>query len=172
MLIYGTDDSYIEILNINQYTNDFILVSPNNFTQEENKIIKGISSLFYFTLDFLIYGAITMTKNNASDYFISLYSYTYSFTETNNLDFNYNLKYKIDFDDIKGEYLSCFVYNSNNYHISCFYLSKDNNYTIILVKNYFDAQTEYGKFSKQRTLSVGSPSDPNDDNFYFLNQFY
>jgi len=87
-----------------------------------------------------------MTKNNASDYFISFYSYTNSFTETNNLDFNYNLKYKIDFDDIKGEYLSCFVYNSNNYHISCFYLSKDNNYTIILVKNYFDAQTEYGKF--------------------------
>ena len=46
MLIYGTDNSYIEILNINQYTNDFILVSPNNFIQEENKIIKGISSLF------------------------------------------------------------------------------------------------------------------------------
>ena len=47
MLIYGTDNSYIEILNINQYTNDFILVSPNNFIQEENKIIKGISSFFF-----------------------------------------------------------------------------------------------------------------------------
>ena len=48
MLIYGTDNSYIEILNINQYTNDFILVSPNNFIQEENKIIKGISSFFFY----------------------------------------------------------------------------------------------------------------------------
>ena len=168
MFIYGTDGSYIEILNINQYTDDFILVSPNNFIQEDNKIIKGISSLFYIALDCLIYGTITMTKNNVSDYYISLYSYTYSFTGTDNLSFNYNLKYKIDFDDIKGEYLSCFVYNSKNNHISCFYLSKDNNYTIILVNNYYVAQIGYGVFSKKRTLRIGSPSDPNDDNFYFF----
>ena len=113
-----------------------------------------------------------MTKNNASDYFISLYSYTYSFTETNNLDFNYNLKYKIDFDDIKGEYLSCFVYNSNNYHISCFYLSKDNNYSIILVKIILMHKLNMGNFKSKEHYLLEIHLTLMMTIFIFSNQFY
>jgi len=169
IFIFGTDGSYIEILKINHYSNDFILVSPNDFINEENKVIKGISSLFYINYDSIIYGTVTVDKNNISDHYLSLYGYTFYFIEENEnkLKFEYTLKYKIEYNDIKGEFLSCFIFDNNNY-LSCFYLSKDNNYTIILIKTFLNSQNELIEYSIQKSIIVGSPSNPTDENFYFL----
>jgi len=171
IFLFGTDDFYIELLKINRFTNDFILVSPNDFISDENKVIKGVSSLFYIINNNLVYGTVTMTKNNMSDYYISLYGYTFGVNERNGnkLNFNYQLKDKIEFDDIKGKYLSCFAFNNNkNHSISCFYLNKDNNYTINLIQIKFNKLDEILSFSLKEKIIVGSPSDPYDTNFYFL----
>ena len=165
--LFGTDDFYIELLKINQYENDFTLVSPNDLLKDENKVIKGISYLFNgINNKFLIYATVTMNRNNISDYFISFYGYKFPYGESGNrLNFIYENKTKIEYDDIKGEYLSCFVFN---YCISCFYLSKDNNYTIILAQIFHSANNEILKFYKKEKIIVGSPSDPDDNNFYFI----
>ena len=47
VILFGTDGSFIEGLHINNYANNFILVSPNDFINDNNKVVKGISSLFY-----------------------------------------------------------------------------------------------------------------------------
>ena len=168
IFLFGTDESYIDILKMNQYTNDFTSVSLTDFLNGENKIIKGISSLFYFIGNNLIYGTVTMTKNNVSDYYISLYGYSYTLGNENNVNFKYEYKTKIEYDDIKGESLSCFVFSGNNYLVSCFYLNEDNNYTIVLAKINFNSQNEILPFTKKESIAVGSLSDPNDTNFYFL----
>ena len=164
IFLFGTDGSYLEILKINQYENNFALVSPTDFINKENKVIKGISSLFYIINNNIIYGTVTK-NNNGSDYSISIYGYTFSYT---GLNFKYNFKKKIEYDDIKGEYLSCFVFNDKKYHISCFYLNKDNNYTIIFAQTIFNSLRQFMDFSKQKSIIVESLSDPNDMNFYFL----
>ena len=166
IFLHGTDGSYLEILEINQYENDFLLVSPTDFINKEDKVIKGISSLFYINYNNIIYGAVT--KNNVSDYSISIYGYTFSFTNGIYRNFNYKYKNKIEYDDIKGEYLSCFVFNEKKYHISCFYLNKDNNYTIILVQTILNSADQIIAFHNQKSIAVGSLSDPSDINFYFL----
>ena len=169
--LFGTGDFYIELLKINQYENDFTLVSPNDLLKDENKVIKGITSLFYIINNqFLIYGTVTMNRNNTSDYFISLYGYKSPYGESGNmLNFKYENKSKIEYDDIKGEYLSCFIFN---YCISCFYLSKDNNYTIILAQIYLNAYNDILKFYNKEKIIVGSPSDPDDNNFYFIKAIF
>ena len=164
IFLHGTDGSYIEILDINQYENDFELVSPTDFINKEDKVIKGISSLFYLNDERLIYG--TVTKNNVSNYNISIYGYKFSFTD--GIGLNYNYKNKIEYDDIKGEYLSCFVFNKDKNHISCFYLNKDNNYIIILVQTILNSNDQIMAFYNQKPIIVGSLSDPSDENFYFL----
>jgi len=166
IFLHGTDGSYMEILEINQYENDFELVSPTDFINKEDKVIKGISSLFYLKDERLIFG--TVTKYNVSNYNISIYGYEFSFTEGIGLNFNYNYKYKIEYDDIKGEYLSCFVFNEDKNHISCFYLNKDNNYTIILVQTILNSNDQIRAFYNQKSIIVGSLSDPSDVNCYFL----
>ena len=166
IFLHGTDGSYFEILEINQYENDFALVSPTDFINNEDKIIKGISSLFYINYKSIIYG--TVTKNNESDYKISIYGYAFSFTDGIGINFNYQYKNKIEYDDIKGEYLSCFVFNEEQYHISCFYLNKDNNYTIILVQTFLNPNDQVMAFSKKKSFIVGNVSDPSDMSFYFL----
>jgi hypothetical protein len=152
IFLFGTDDFYIELLKINQFTKEFTLVSPTDFINDENKVIKGVSSLFYIINNQnLIYGTVTMTKNNISNYYISLYGYSFSVEENgNSINFKYDLKNKIEYDDIKGEYLSCFAFKNNNYFISCFYLSKDNNYTIILLQINLNKLGEILSFSLKR----------------------
>jgi len=167
VVLFGTDGSYIEALHINNYANNFTLVSPNDFINDNNKVIKGISSLFYFFNKNIIYGTVTITKNNnVSDYTISIYGIkSFSYTEGN---FNYKYTYKIEYDDIKGEYLSCFVFNDKEFHISCFYLNKYNNYTIIFAKSIISSAGQLLAFSKQSSFIFGCPSNPNDTNFYFI----
>ena len=166
IFLHGTDGSYIEILEINQYENDFSLVSPIDFINKEDKVIKGISSLFYINYNTIIYGAVT--KNNVSDYKISIYGYSFSFTKGMYQNFNYKYKNKIEYDDIKGEYLSCFVFNEEKYHLSCFYLNKDNNYTIIIIQTFLNSAEQIIGFQNQKSIIVGSLSDPSDINFYFF----
>ena len=170
IFLFGINDSYIELLKINQYTNEFTLASSTDFLNDENKVIKGVSSLFYtINNQYLIYGAVTMNRNNLSDYF-TLYAYKFSVEESRNkLNFNYEYKTKTEYDDIKGEYLSCFAYK---YCISCFYLSKNNNYTIILAQINLNTNSGILPFSKKEKIVVGSPSNPDDNNFYFIKAMF
>ena len=124
IILIGTDDSYIEILdnlnNFNAYLQNEILF--------RDTINKGRSSLLFSSSDSsLIYVSSSTTRNDTSKYFINFHQFSISSTSN-----TINLKFNNQYNEIKGEYMSCFV--AEIYCISCFYLDKDNNYKISFIK--------------------------------------
>ena len=117
----GTNNSKIELIKLDNYMDEYYLFSPNDFfsNENENKIIKGVSSMNYD--EKFIYIAMTSTEEETDKYYLSLFQYKLS--STNNLI----LMYKNNFTDINDEYISCFVLYKLDNTISCIYLSKDGN---------------------------------------------
>ena len=159
LFLINKENSDIQILNLNEYNSDFDYISKSELLTE-NKIIKGEYSYCKF---FLFYGysfyfaAITSEEDKPNDNNISLYSMGVSL-DNNRLIFNY--KYKIEIDDIKGEYASFFVDGGNNY-FSCFYLNKLNNYNITIYG------MDDGEFKIKDTLIIPSSSGINDESYFF-----
>ena len=154
----GIDNSPIEI--INWETQNLNYIESNSFLKEDKRIIKStsvISKKYAFSSGFgLIYGAVTILEDEPLKYYLRLYYYI---LESSNLDVQF--QYSIDLDLTKKEYASCFVYNENLGSTSCFYLSQENLYKIILIENNLN-------FIIRNEIVVQNLSDTNDENLYFL----
>ena len=155
----GTDNSPIEILNFE--TKDLNYIEPNSFLNGDKRIIKSISFIhFIFSYPayyYLMYGAVTILQDEPINYNLTLYYYRIN---PNSLDFLYSS----DLDLIKSEYASCFVIIQNLGHTSCFYLSKENSYKIIIIEN----NSTFKNFTIKNEIIVQNLSDTNDENLYFL----
>ena len=153
----GVNNSSIELLNIKNYLNDYLLISPTDFF-DGDKIIKGVTSYTLKNND-IIYIAVTNPKNDTNNYYLSFYHYK------NDSNKKYNLISKKYLDDIKNKFASCFFLNKDIDLISCIYLDKDNIYKINLIENGIDAGVS---FELKYTLNIGSPSNIDGNHFYFL----
>ena len=127
--LIGTDNSYIEIFNTINHTNNINLYSASDFFPQ-NTINKGISPLIYCNTDNLIFISSLRYNEDSSNYFISANRFQISIE---NPIFNYELDYNSSFYDIKGEYFDCFAFSLSFF--SCFYLDIDNNYKINIIEN-------------------------------------
>ena len=163
IILIGGENSYIEILKLEEYSDNLIVYNSTDFIGDD-KVIVGISHLSYHLDDSFIYVTVTSPKDNPRNYSISFYKYLFTYEKNNNSNVFYNRKGEYHFNNIKGNYLSCFDIPSLKY-ISCFYLSKDNNYTISL----FDYGTLISKFNLiQKSYIIGNPPNYNEEKLYFL----
>ena len=164
----GTENSSIDIFDVNKYTNDFIVINSTAFLKGSNRIIKGSASLCYFYKNVdLIFAGIIEKEDESSNYYLTLFNFMFININNKNNDLNLKLIYEKDLDLIKGEYASCFIFNIIKGYVSCFYLSKENLYKIMNIENFYEIE-EQGNFIIKNTTIIGSPSNSNDENLYFL----
>ena len=116
----GNQNLSIELLNINNYMDDLIFISSNDY-YAENTIVKGLTS-FFSSDNNLNYIAITHPKDDPSNYYLSFYNL--------NSNAQLSLNYYNNFNDIKNENVNWFLLNQRSVYISCLYLSRDNKYNI------------------------------------------
>ena len=158
----GTRNSSIEILDI--VTNDLFTYNSSYFLNSTKRIIKGISSLAYiYDYRYLFYGTVTISEDNPLIYYLTFYIHNINIF--NMPQINIEFQYSTDLGNTKGDYISCFIFSYLYGHISCFYLRNDNNYVIIGIENKID---DDGTFNIKNTTIIGSPSNQNNDNIYFL----
>jgi len=156
IILIGNDDSYIEILNLSDYLNDFKMYSQSELFFRDT-INKGKSSLIFTYYDSLLYVSSSTPRNDTSKYFISLHEFSFSYdSEAIELINNY------DYNEIKGEYMSCFASQKNNF-ISCFYLDKDNNYKITFIQKNID-----NIYIELNTTTIEINPKFEGNNFYFM----
>ena len=156
IILIGNNNSYIEMLNLKEYTNDIFFISPKDFLTKDI-IIRGISMITNSKELFL--GITTITNNDPSNYNFYIYKYTFSFY--NNRP-KYNQPYIYNMGKIKGENINCDTPDKLEF-LSCIYLNEDNNYTITLYEmdiNYY--------FQKKNSFIIGSPAYSNEEKNYFL----
>ena len=153
----GVDNSSIELLSIDNYMNDYLLISPTDFF-DGDIIIKGVTSYFLKNNEF-IYIAVTYPKNDTNNYYLSFYHYKIDSNE------QYSLISKQYLEDIGNKFASCFFLNKDINLISCIYLGKDNKYKINLIKNGTDTGVS---FELKQALNIGRPSTIDENHFYFL----
>ena len=159
ILLFGNNISYLETFNI-EGESKFILIEPTNFLSG-NKIIKGNLSLLKLIDKSFYFIGITSTEENSMNYYISFYEYTFTKPIINSNSINY--KNNTNFEsDIKNEYMSCDLINGNSLLISCFYLTKDNNYSIILFKK------ENGGFVMKNRTTINQKEDITFEKPYFM----
>ena len=161
LFLFGSDNSFIEIYH-SEEKNHRLLIEPTNFLGEDI-IIKGNPTLLKCDEHYSYFSAITSTEENPTYYNISFYKYYFKSYFINNYNLiNYTIISKTHFEtEIKGEYLSCDLIKTPLL-ISCFYLTKDNNYTIILVKE------EDNKFFIKNNITVEQKEDINMEKPYFM----
>ena len=159
----GTSNSNISVLNVFNNANNYILFDSSFFLNDSTRIIEGIDSLcFYDGEDYFFYSTITTKSNDPSNYYLSFYNYNIENILNNENDFSFRFNSTEDIDLTKGNYVSCTIIDEKVRHISCFYLSQDNFYTITLVQNSNNNITVESK------IIVGNPSNSGQDNIYFL----
>ena len=158
IILIGTDDSYIEIFNINDYSNHLNLYNASDFFPR-NTINKGISPLIYsgYSTEYLFLISSSIYNNDSMNYFITANRFQISIEDS---IFNYELDYNRSFNNIKNENIDCFAFNLELY--SCIYLDIDNNYKINIIEN-----TD-SDFTEKNSITLGNISNPIDGEFYFL----
>ena len=161
----GIRNSNIELLIIEDNKKDLIVHNPSYFLNSTNRIIKGISSLvFIINSDYLVYGTVTELENDPLNNYLTFYYYKLTYSQNIEHDLIVQLQYSNDLGNTKGDYISCFNFDNRFGYISCFYLSNDNYYTIIGIEN----NMRLLKFTINNKTIIGSPSNNNNDNLYFL----
>ena len=172
IITIGTQNSNIVVFDTENYQNDLTVYNSSNFLNDTNRIINGSKFLCYFInyYAFLLIGTVTKKNNDPSNNYLTLFNYKIIRDHENN-KININFLYSNDLGFTKGDYISCFIFNTNEGHISCFYQSKENLYTIKVFKNTFD-DAYNGKFEEKNETIIGSPSNINDENLYFLKGIY
>ena len=157
ILLFGSDNSYLEILGRNKQS---IFIEATHLLGGNNNI-KGNPFLFKFINNKLYFVAITSTEENLMNYNISFYHHDFdnNINNYNNIHLNKSSNFETE---IKGEYMSCDLVNENPILISCFYLTKDNNYTIILIDEESD------KFALKKKLVVEQKEEIESENPYFM----
>ena len=157
----GIKNSNIEIFEIDNYEDNSIIFNSSLFFND-SRIIEGTEPLIFSNNFYLLYCTITKESNENTDYYLTLYNIKIERQFSNVKDFNPQLNSIIDIDLIKGNFASCIIVNSLKGHVSCLYLSTDNFYTITVVQNNTNSFV-----IRNRTI-VGSPSNTNENNLYFL----
>ena len=160
LLLIGNNDSYIEQLNVNNYSEDLNIFFPSEFFLN-NIINKGVSPLIISYENTLYYMFSSISQDAPSDYFISFLVLYFSIPSEAEARLQYLIKNSENFNNIKRDYMSCFGFPLKIYY-SCFYLDVDNKYKIsfIVYKN--------GKFVQEEPIEIYSPSNINDNEFIFL----
>jgi hypothetical protein len=162
MIAIGTNNSNIELLNIENYMNGLNSFSSNDFfSNQTHKIIKGVLS-FDDKNDFL-YIAITSTSEEPSLLYLSLYLYHYQWDDSNNV-INIQLTNKKSHDFIKNKQVDCIILYPGDKAISCIYLSEEGIYKINLIRN--DKTNDL--FEIKNTFPIESPSNLEENKDYFL----
>ena len=161
ILLIGTDDSYIEAFNLNEYTKDINIFLPSDFFIS-NITNKGISSLVSDYSSNFNYISSSILNNDTSKYYIAFHQYYFSTSSGDNSKIEYILSYHETFSNIKGDYMNCFGYYGSHYYFSCFYLDINNNYQINFIVE------EGNKFLIEGTIQIYTPNNINDDEYYFL----
>ena len=163
IFLFGSDNSFIEIYHAYK-KNNRLLYEPTNFL-EEDIIIKGNPSLFKFIDSKFYFTVITSTEEKSTFYNISFYEYNLYFNIQNNITMTLINKNHFE-TKIKGENMSCDLIKGNSLPnlnlISCFYLTEDNNYTIILVNN------SNNEFIMKNKIVVEQKEDFNMEKPYFI----
>ena len=156
IILIGNDNSYIEMLNLKEYTNDFFLISPKEFLNKDI-IIRGISMIVVNDNQLIL--GITTTNDDTSIYNFYIYKFSFLLSENNP---NFSLLYSLNIGEIKGEYIDC--QTTDNVKIfSCIFLNKDNNYIITLFENN---QNNY--FQIKNSFIIDSLFDSKEKKNYFL----
>ena len=117
------------MLDLNDYSKELIIISPENFLNSSNRIINGTSSFIGTGIfPYLIFCSIISEIDNPSNNYFGLFIYDISYNTPENL---LELFYSNYLELVKGEIISCFNLEMEIGHLSCFYLSEDYNFTII-----------------------------------------
>ena len=161
----GSRNSNIELLIIEDDKKDLIVYNSSYFLNCTNRIIKGISSFVYiFNSEYLVYGTVTELENDPLNNYLTFYYYKLTYSQNIEHELIVQLQYSNDLGNTKGDFISCFNFDNRLGHISCFYLSNDNYYTIIGIENNMILLS----FTVNNKTIIGSPSNKNNDNLYFL----
>ena len=164
----GTKNSNIEILDLDNYSNDLIIISRENFLNSTNRIIRGISSFIGSVNYYLIYGLIISEIDDPSNNYFSLFSYEISYNTPENF---ITLIYSKYFELVKGEIISCFNFEKGMGHLSCIYLSEDYNYTIINIFNNI-INNQDSPFTVYYKKKIGFLANTTNENIFFKGIFF
>ena len=158
----GTKNSKIGLFPEKNYTVGYTIIDSADFLNDTDTRIEGINSMaIAYSFSDFIYSTITTKLDEPTHYNLSLYHYIIEIEDDKHPYFKYNSMNVID--STKGNYSSCFTFYQGS--ILCFYLSQDNFYTIVVV------EFVEGNFEIRNKSIVGSPSNTNEDNIYFLKAF-
>ena len=162
ILLVGTDNSYMEMINLNSNIDDEVFGFEQSEIIHSNIINKGISPLLFFINGKVYYLSTSILNDDPSYYYITLHEFIFQ-VEDNSIErlrfFNQNFN-----NDIKGTYMSC---DSNNgfqeFFLTCFYLDIDNNYTITFITT-----NDYGNYNFSTNKTYKIAPGPINGEFYFV----
>ena len=162
-ILIGIENSNIIVIDETREIEDYLTLNSSYFLNYTNKVIKGIESLcFFYNEEHFIYATITQKSDDLTDYYLTFFDHIIENKLNMNNDFYFKLNYIKDIDLTKGNFVSCSIIDETDGHVTCFYLSSDNSYTITVVQN---TNTDFIIQSKN---IIGSPSNLNENNLYFL----
>ena len=137
----GIRNSNIELLIIEDNKKDLIVYNSSYFLNNTSRNIKGITSFVYILNSFfLVYGTVTELEDDPLNKYLTFFYYELTYNQNIEQVLTFKFQFSNDLGNTKGDYFSCFNYNERLGYISCFYLSNDNNFTIIGIENNM---TEY-----------------------------
>ena len=162
IILIGTNNSYIELYS-NDNSKDINLYNPSDFFYIDKNNI-GISSLFFgFKIEY-IYTTVTIFKDEPTKKYITIYKYEFEPSSEDETMIDYELTKNKTFNQIKGDYMSCFSYSHFSwYYISCFYLDINNNYNITFI--FYD---NYNDLIEKNTTTIGILSGNENNELYFM----
>ena len=164
LISIGNENSNIEILDLEHYSRDIIIISPENFLNSTKRIIKGPSSFVGTAIGgYLVFCSIISEIDNPSNNYLAIFIYDISYSNPQNL---VNLFYSKYLELVKGEIISCFNLEMTNGHLSCIYLSEDYNYTIINIFNNM-LQNKITPLTVYYQKEIGFLANTSNENVFF-----
>jgi hypothetical protein len=170
----GRENSKIGVLEINKWPNDYLIINSTSFFGDNNRRNEGIEPYAsFFNNHEFFYGTITTKSDEPENYYLSLYHYTIEGLGPGNNNFYFNLDSPNDkyIDMTKSNYASCILINRDSGDISCFYLSKENFYTIAIIEKTVSNDKDYDFIIHNKT-TVGTPSNSVENEVFFLKANY
>ena len=157
-ILIGSDNSNIEIINLNSNTNDIVSIPQLEFFHNIGLIKKGITSFLSYSYNKFYHISPMILDDDPTHYSINYNLFTVS-CSPGQTTLNFELRDHQHFNTIKGDYMSC---DMNNGFITCFYLDNDNDYKITFITE-MENQLE-----TNQTFPIGRLSNPIDEELYFL----
>ena len=166
----GRENTKIGVLELYNWLNDYLIFNSSSFLGDNNRRNEGIESFAYILANSeLFYSAITTKSDEPSNYYFYLYHYAIEYG-LENQDIYFNLDSPTDkyIDMTKSNYASCIIIYKTQRIISCFYLSKENFYTISNIETTTNSNgKDYDFIIKNKTI-VGAPSKSVENELFFF----